>query len=576
MQLHQAGRDGDDGDGKHSVVNKWEDASPDCLRLVFACLAGDARDVVRCSLVCRWWRSAIFRNTLIWRLLCEQRRWPQQRGRDWFLTKHARMLRCVPEVQRVLHTRMRQHEGGVALVHAVPPQRCYDWPSNTYKELNVGVLISIGTAPYFEVNVWQRDTSSIANADAEKKHKKQETKQQQQQQENKVNNNSNSNSSSGVVTVSESSSLKYSHVRTVSIKNNVASSSSSATTASAQSNTTFKFSASHIDGHLFAFAETNPLSLGLPAVYVLDLRHNNMDKTGPVPLDHGHKSAITCLRVHAERGVALSGSYDATTRLWNVATKKQLACFSVVAPDANTVTCKAATVWSVAFHPTNADWICTGGEDNVVRIWSIRRGTLLRELKQHSSTVMCVEFDDCADEFVLGNDLDELKDATAEQGQEEEGDDDDHSESKQQQSSSDEQEEKVLQNRQPAHAAILFSCGYDNTVCMFNFATAQCLRVFRGHTAVCFALLSYPGFIVSASRDATIRVWDKDNGEQLHCFELKTSRDIKSLAKIDACSFASGSYDGAVNVFRFAAKQQRASSSLAAITAPEKSNCTVM
>jgi len=140
-------------------------------------------------------------------------------------------------------------------------------------------------------------------------------------------------------------------------------------------------------------------------------------------LQTGHSSAVTSIAFSPDGQTLVSGSYDKTVQLWDVATGTELRAFighdSYVAsvafsPDGKTLasgsydytvqiwdvatgaklrTLKgyAGAVYSVAFSPDGKS-LASSSEDGAIKLWSVATGTELRALKGHTGAVTSIAF----------------------------------------------------------------------------------------------------------------------------------------------------------------------------------------
>jgi F-box and WD-40 domain protein CDC4 len=81
-----------------------------------------------------------------------------------------------------------------------------------------------------------------------------------------------------------------------------------------------------------------------------------------------------------DKNTAVSGSQDATLRVWNI---RDGICTTVLSGHTGTVRCVVAT----------GDLIVSGSYDATVRIWSASDGRAIRTLYGHSSLIYCIAAD---------------------------------------------------------------------------------------------------------------------------------------------------------------------------------------
>src|SRR5262245_12166516 len=93
----------------------------------------------------------------------------------------------------------------------------------------------------------------------------------------------------------------------------------------------------------------------------------------------GHSSTVTCVSFAPRAARAASASRDGTLHVWNTIARKS--AFSFCRPE--------SVVLSVAFSP-DGQWLLTGGEDCVVRVYDLRTGDRLSRCEGHTAAVTAV------------------------------------------------------------------------------------------------------------------------------------------------------------------------------------------
>jgi WD40 repeat protein len=104
-------------------------------------------------------------------------------------------------------------------------------------------------------------------------------------------------------------------------------------------------------------------------------------KVGEVRRFEGHTKDASDVAFSPDRRHILSGSYDGTLRLWEVATGKEVRRFSGHDQD----------VGRVALSPDGRQAL-TSGHDQTVRLWDVQTGKQIRVLKGHTKVVYGVAF----------------------------------------------------------------------------------------------------------------------------------------------------------------------------------------
>ena len=114
----------------------------------------------------------------------------------------------------------------------------------------------------------------------------------------------------------------------------------------------------------------------------------------------GHESWIRRFDLHPETGKLLTGSYAGRLMWWNPMDKAPKPLRKV---DAH-----KGYVRGIAFSP-DGKLVATGGNDNMVRVWSTTDGRLIRELRGHARHVYNVRFDPAGKYLVSGDLMGVLK-----------------------------------------------------------------------------------------------------------------------------------------------------------------------
>jgi WD40 repeat protein len=86
---------------------------------------------------------------------------------------------------------------------------------------------------------------------------------------------------------------------------------------------------------------------------------------------------------------------------------------------------------------------------------------------------------------------------------------------------------------------------------LWDAATGECLRVFRGHTDEVFTAVFHPDGdrIASAGRDRVIRLWDPADGAELARLQGHTHYIFSLAFSPDGSALVSGSGDSSVRLW---------------------------
>lgn len=98
---------------------------------------------------------------------------------------------------------------------------------------------------------------------------------------------------------------------------------------------------------------------------------------------------------------------------------------------------------------------------------------------------------------------------------------------------------------------MLFSCSLDNTIKIWDVRTGLCIRTLFGHMAGLWALSTDRLRLATASHDSTLKIWELATGK--HLFSICEHRGPVTCVQIGDDKVISGSDDGQVNIYSFAA-----------------------
>jgi WD40 repeat protein len=204
----------------------------------------------------------------------------------------------------------------------------------------------------------------------------------------------------------------------------------------------------------------------------------------------GHTGVVYCLQLAAAAAgpagrVLLSGSGDGTVRSWDLDRMEALPQRTLDAHPGHGVLCLQVS----------AQYLVTGGSDNLVRLWELSSATgearALRTLEGHTSSVWCVAHSADLGRLVSGSD--------------------------------------------------------DHTILIWDLATGNLLRTIRARTSfLCLALQHY--VIISGSEDGNVEVWDLESGQLLKVLLQAHQGPVECLQVRDDI-LVTGSYDKTLKIW---------------------------
>ncbi|MGO6840432.1 hypothetical protein GUK34_28425 [Rhizobium leguminosarum] len=214
-------------------------------------------------------------------------------------------------------------------------------------------------------------------------------------------------------------------------------------------------------------------------------------------IQQGHSEGILSVAYNDTGKLALTGSGDTTTRLWDVSAKRVLRMF-----EAN-----GGSVNAVAFDTRDQSVALTGGSDGAIRVWNITNGALLRTVQLGAGSINSIAFVQggarliaaTADGMVVVCDdmSGEIRIKFKAHG------------------------EGITKIAVSPDGAVLLSASDDHTVKMWDVKTWKSLRTFGAHDGPVDAVAFSPDgkLVVSGSGEETTILWD-----------LTTASEVRRLA----------------------------------------------
>ena len=224
----------------------------------------------------------------------------------------------------------------------------------------------------------------------------------------------------------------------------------------------------------------------------------------------GHTHLVRNVAFSPDGKTLVSCSYDQTIRLWNCITGQNY----------QTLQGHDGIIWTVTISH-DGTLIASGSDDTTIRLWDTQTGTCLKILTGHTHRVWCVTFS--PDDTLIASASDDgtmriWERATGRYIQE-----------WRQTTPLSKDDGQVAQNAAKGHTAwtrtisfspdgrYLASGSHDQTVCIWEISSGQCLFQLVGHSNVVWSVAFSPTepVLASAGDDGTIRLWHSETGQYI-------------------------------------------------------------
>ena len=250
----------------------------------------------------------------------------------------------------------------------------------------------------------------------------------------------------------------------------------------------------------------------------------------------GHTDYVWSVSFSPDGTTLASGASDDEVKLWDVATKQNIA----------TLQGHRDNVRSVSFSPDGTT-LASGSSDDTVKLWDVATGTNTATLDGHTSSVTSVSFSPDGTTFASGSgdgtsilwDMATDTNIATLEG---------HTDWVQSVSFSPD-------------GTTLASGSYDGTVKLWNVATKQNIATLQGHTRSVFSVSFSPDgtTLASGSSDSTVKLWDVATRTNIATLQaniatLQGGRNVVYSVSFspDGTILVSGSTDGTVKLWNVA------------------------
>ncbi|MHC5934623.1 protein kinase domain-containing protein [Nostoc sp.] len=241
----------------------------------------------------------------------------------------------------------------------------------------------------------------------------------------------------------------------------------------------------------------------------------------------GHSNFVHSVAISPDGKTLASGSVDTTIKLWNLATGEEI----------RTLTGHSCWVWSVAFSP-DGKTLASGGFDDIIRLWNLATGEQIRTftgcsisvddvaISPDGKTLASVGFGDIIKLWNLATG-EEIRTLTGHSG-------------------------GVFSVAISPDGKTLASGSLDKTIKLWNLATGKKIRTFTGHSDSVYSVAISPDgkTLASGSSDSTIKLWNLATGEQIHTLTGHSHTVISVAISPDGKTLASGSPDRTIKIWR--------------------------
>jgi WD40 repeat protein len=240
----------------------------------------------------------------------------------------------------------------------------------------------------------------------------------------------------------------------------------------------------------------------------------------------GHTSWVDCLAFAPNGRTLASGSIDSLVKLWDLARRSEIA----------TLRGHAAPIACVGFSPDNKT-LAAGSWDSTVRLWDVATRLERATFRGHTRPVTCLAFSRDGRTLVSGSDDQTLKlwPATA----------------KPQPGSTMRHQTQVTSVAFSPSGKMLASGSLDKVVKLWDASTEQQLATLRGHQGSVWDEAFSPDgkFLASCSEDKTVRLWDVTTRQEVATLKGHTGRVTAVAFSPNGRILASGSWDDSVKLW---------------------------
>lgn len=245
----------------------------------------------------------------------------------------------------------------------------------------------------------------------------------------------------------------------------------------------------------------------------------------------GHHDSV--LSVDFYKKSIVSGSADNSIKVWNVELRT---CYAMRG-HTEAVNC-------VKIHPQSMT-VFSASDDSTVRMWDLNDNSCLKVFRGHVGEVQKVIPLSLSKDYDLLVDADDEEKKTDVEGEGEETNDQEQQE--------EEQDDDVtgIDYSDPSrvYPNYILTASLDNTIKLWDVKTGKCVRTQFGHVEGIWDIAADTFRIVSGAHDRFVKIWDLQSGKCMHTFPGHSS-PVTCVGLGDS-NFASADEDGKVRMFSF-------------------------
>ncbi|HUT23522.1 MAG TPA: DUF4214 domain-containing protein, partial [Sumerlaeia bacterium] len=234
----------------------------------------------------------------------------------------------------------------------------------------------------------------------------------------------------------------------------------------------------------------------------------------------GHTDSVFSAAFSPDGSEILTGSRDLTAKLWDVATGAQIRTFS-----------GSVNVWSVAFSPDGSK-ILMESDRSSANLWDVATGEEIRAFSGHTGNVVSVAFSPDGSEVLTGSSDQTAKLWDAATGE----------------------EIRTFSGHTGGLNSVAFSPdgsqvltgGGDRTAKLLDAATGAEIRTFSGHTGSVYSVAFSPdgSEILTGSGDCTAKLWNVATGAEIRTFYGHTYPVRSAAFSVNGSRALTGGGDG--------------------------------